>query len=148
MSNTTSGSLIEAALSAREQSHSPFSKFRVGAAVRTRSGRVFTGSNVESSSYGLTLCAERLAICIAVHEGHSDITEIAVVADTDGAPGPCGACRQFMYDFAPQAVVFMENLRGDSRQVQVEELIPWGFGPADLLGRESIPAGERSDSDD
>ena len=136
--------LVDAAMTAREQSHAPFSNFRVGAAVRTRSGAIYTGSNVESSSYGLTICAERLAICIAIHQGDTDITEIAVVADTEGAPGPCGACRQFMYDFAPQATVFMENLSGQTRQVGVAELIPWGFGPSDLLGRESVPDG-RSD---
>jgi cytidine deaminase len=132
-------SLIEAAMEARERSHAPYSNFRVGAAVRTREGKVFTGSNVESSSYGLTLCAERLAICIAIHEGETDITEIAVVADTAGAPGPCGACRQFMYDFAPEATVFMENLSGATREAGVGELIPWGFGPSDLLERKPAP---------
>jgi cytidine deaminase len=148
MSKAIPDSLIEKARAARKQSHAPFSKFRVGAAVRTRSGRIFTGSNVESSSYGLTICAERLAICFAVHEGHSDITEIALVADTKGAPGPCGACRQFMFDFAPQASVLMENLKGDSRQVQVKELIPWGFGPADLLDREPTHDEEGSNDHD
>lgn len=132
-----SDDLVREAIAARERSHAPFSNFRVGAAVRTSTGRVFTGSNVESSSYGLTICAERLAICIAVHQGDCEITEIAVVADTQGAPGPCGACRQFMYDFAPKARVFMENLNGARREVGVEELIPWGFGPSDLLGRDS-----------
>ncbi|MCP4872709.1 MAG: cytidine deaminase [Proteobacteria bacterium] len=129
--------LLDAAFAARKCSHSPYSNFRVGAAVRTTDGRIFTGSNVESSSYGLTICAERLAICIAIHEGHKDITEIAVVADTSGAPGPCGACRQFMYDFAPTATVLMANLNGDRRTVNVGELIPWGFGPSDLLSFES-----------
>lgn len=136
--------LLDAALAARERSHSPFSKFGVGAAVRTADGLIFTGSNVESSSYGLTLCAERLAICIAIHEGHKNITEIAVVADTAGAPGPCGACRQFMYDFAPTAKVLMANLSGDRRTVSVGELIPWGFGPNDLASFDS----RRGGSDD
>ena len=71
--------LLDAALEARQRSHAPYSQFKVGAAVRCASGRVFTGSNVESSSYGLTICAERLAICIAMHEGEQEITEIAVV---------------------------------------------------------------------
>lgn len=124
--------LIAAAGKAREQAYCPFSKFQVGAALRTASGRIITGSNVESSSYGLTLCAERVALSIAVHEGEREIVEIAVVADTSGPPGPCGACRQMMYDFAPNARVVMENLNGDRRVVQVAELIPWGFGPDDL----------------
>ena len=139
--------LITAALAARQRSHAPYSDFRVGAAVRTRAGRVFTGSNVESSSYGLTICAERLAICVAIHEGEMDITEIAVVADTEGAPGPCGACRQFMYDFAPKARVHMQNLQGATRQVDVAELIPWGFGPHDLLGRKAHDGADAEDGE-
>jgi len=138
-----STSLLDAAKKARAQSHAPFSQFHVGAAVRTRSGKVFTGSNVESSSYGLTLCAERLAICSAVHEGDTDIIEIAVVADTAGPPGPCGACRQFMYDFAPEATVYMENLAGKVREAGVSELIPWAFGPSDLLDRVPTPSSDR-----
>jgi cytidine deaminase len=139
-----SDDLLKAAFEARTRSHAPFSRFQVGAAVRADGGRIFTGSNVESSSYGLTICAERLAICIAIHEGHKAITEIAVVADTEGAPGPCGACRQFMYDFAPNATVVMSNLQGERRTVQVGELIPWGFGPDDLLSFEA----RRRDEDD
>jgi cytidine deaminase len=138
-----STSLLDAAKAARRQSHAPYSKFQVGAAVRTRSGKTFTGSNVESSSYGLTLCAERLAICRAVHEGDADIVEIAVVADTEGPPGPCGACRQFMYDFAPNATVYMENLSGRTREAGVSQLIPWAFGPSDLLDRRTEDSSER-----
>jgi len=125
--------LLEAAIEARESSHAPFSRFHVGAAVRGASGKVYTGSNVESSSYGLTICAERLALCIAIHNGESDITEIAVVCSTQDAPGPCGACRQFMVDFAPDATVLMANLRGARRTATVAELMPWGFGPGDLV---------------
>ncbi len=125
-------SLVEAATQARFSAKALYSNFQVGAAVLGKSGRIYTGSNVESSSYGLTLCAERLALCVALHEGEEGIVEIAVVADTKGAPGPCGACRQMMYDFAPEARVTMENLRGDRRVVKVGELLPWGFGPGDL----------------
>jgi cytidine deaminase len=124
--------LVAAAIEARKHSHAPFSDFGVGAAIRTASGEVITGSNVESSSYGLTICAERLALCFAVHKGHKELAEIAIVADTEGPPGPCGACRQMMYDFAPEATVVMENLAGDRRVVLVGDLIPWGFGPDDL----------------
>ncbi len=134
--------LVEAATKARLCARALYSNFQVGAAVLGKSGRVYTGSNVESSSYGLTLCAERLALCVALHEGEEEILEIAVVADTDGAPGPCGACRQMMYDFAPQARVTMENLRGDQRVVQVGELLPWGFGPGDLAAFNTRRSGD------
>jgi len=138
--------LLDAALEARKRSHAPYSKFLVGAAVRGASGRIYTGSNVESSSYGLTICAERLAICTALHEGEDELVEIAVVADTQGAPGPCGACRQFMYDFAPKATVFMADLRGETRTLIVEDLIPFAFGPGDLAAFEGRDDDEKSDS--
>ncbi|HCP46039.1 MAG TPA: cytidine deaminase [Deltaproteobacteria bacterium] len=128
--------LLDAAIEARGRSHAPYSKFLVGAAVRGATGRIYTGSNVESSSYGLTICAERLAICTALHQGETELVEIAVVADTQGAPGPCGACRQFMYDFAPKATVLMADLHGDTRTVSVEDLIPFAFGPGDLASFE------------
>ena len=128
--------LVGAAREARKRSTAPYSKFEVGAAIRCSSGKVYTGSNVEVSSYGLTICAERLAICIALHEGEDSLTEIAIVADTDGAPGPCGACRQFMFDFAPNATVHMSNLRGDTKTSTVRELLPGAFGPDDLAAFE------------
>ena len=124
--------LLDAAREARKRSTAPYSNFEVGAAVQGGSGAVYTGSNVEVSSYGLTICAERLAICVALHEGETDLTHIAIVADTEGAPGPCGACRQFMFDFAPEATVIMENLRGVQRTTTVQILLPDAFGPADL----------------
>ena len=139
MTDQTLEELLEAAIEARKNSHAPFSRFHVGAAVRGGSGRIYTGSNVESSSYGLTLCAERLALCIAIHNGERDITEIAVVCSTQGAPGPCGACRQFMVDFAPDATVLMANLTGDRRTATVGELMPWGFGPRDLAAAQKSP---------
>jgi len=145
LSATVTEELVAAAFEARGRSHAPWSRFQVGAAVRVASGRVYTGSNVESSSYGLTICAERLAICTALHEGAKEINEIAVVADTTGAPGPCGACRQFMYDFAPNASVVMANLKGDRRVVPVGDLLPWGFGPGDLLAFEARRTPPESD---
>jgi cytidine deaminase len=129
---TGSAELLAAAREARTRSTAPYSNFEVGAAIRGGSGTIYTGSNVEVSSYGLTICAERLAICIALHEGEESLDEIAIVADTDRAPGPCGACRQFMFDFAPDAVVVMANLKGDQRTTTVQELLPDAFGPADL----------------
>ena len=136
MSEASLTELLDAAFEARKFSHAPFSRFHVGAAVRCASGAVYTGSNVESSSYGLTLCAERLALCIAIHNGERDITEIAVVCSTKDAPGPCGACRQFMVDFAADATVIMSNLRGNRRTATVRELMPWGFGPRELAEAE------------
>ena len=124
--------LLAAALEARTHANAPYSGFPVGAAVRGASGRIYTGSNVESSSYGLTLCAERLALAFALHQGETSLTDIAVVADTEGAPGPCGACRQLMFDYAPDSIVLMVNLNGDRRVATTRELMPWGFGPGDL----------------
>ncbi len=132
MSQESLEELLEAAFTARESSHAPFSRFHVGAAVRSASGAIYTGSNVESSSYGLTICAERLALCIAIHSGEKQISEIAIVCSTQDAPGPCGACRQFMVDFAPQATVIMSNLQGVRRTATVQELMPWSFGPSEL----------------
>jgi len=132
MSEQSLNELLDAAMAARQQSHAPYSRFRVGAAVRSASGTMYTGSNVESTSYGLTICAERLALCIAIHNGEQEITEIAVVCSTKDAPGPCGACRQFMVDFAPEAVVIMSNLEGVRRTATVRELMPWSFGPGEL----------------
>lgn len=126
-----------AAIEARTHANAPYSMFPVGAAVRGGSGTVYTGSNVESSSYGLTLCAERLALCVALHAGEKSIVEIAVVADTEVAPGPCGACRQMMFDYAPDSVVLMANLTGEERVATTRDLMPWGFGPADLAAYNS-----------
>src|ERR1700732_146000 len=104
--------LIAAARSAREHAHAPFSNFRVGAAVRANSGRIFSGCNVENSTYGLTLCAERVAICKAISEGERGFDAIAVVADTDSLTPPCGACRQIIWEFCGDANVVLANLKG------------------------------------
>jgi cytidine deaminase len=131
------GDLLKAAIEARSHARAPYSQFPVGAAVLGASGAIYTGSNVESSSYGLTLCAERLALCFALHQGETEITHIAVVADTEGAPGPCGACRQMMFDYAPDSTVVMANLQDDRRVATTRELMPWGFGPSDLAAYNS-----------
>src|SRR3981081_3123243 len=93
------GALIAAARTAREHAHAPYSNFRVGAAVRAKSGRIFTGCNVEHSTYGLTLCAERVAIFKAISEGERGFDTVAVVTDTDSLTPPCGACRQIIWEF-------------------------------------------------
>jgi cytidine deaminase len=104
--------LILAAKQARENAHAPFSDFRVGAAVRAKSGRIYTGCNVESASYGLTCCAERTAIFKAVSEGERGFEAIAVVTETDVLTPPCGACRQIIWEFCGDVPVVLANLKG------------------------------------
>lgn len=119
--------LIEAAEQARLHSVAPFSNFQVGAAVRTESGKVYTGCNVESASYGLTVCAERVAIWKALSEGERHFTELAVVADTDTLTPPCGTCRQIIWEFARDARIVFANLNGESETFQMADLLPRAF---------------------
>jgi cytidine deaminase len=119
--------LIEAALQARLQAVAPFSNFRVGAALRTESGKVYTGCNVESASYGLTVCAERVAIWKALSEGERDFTALAVVADTDILTPPCGTCRQIIWEFARGAKIVFANLKGDTEIFDMVDLLPRAF---------------------
>ena len=120
-------SLIETAKRARQQSVAPFSNFHVGAAVRTASGKVYTGCNVESASYGLTVCAERVAIWKALSEGERQFTDLAVVADTETLTPPCGTCRQIIWEFARGAKIVFANLEGKSEEFQIAELLPRAF---------------------
>ena len=119
--------LIEAARNARLQSVAPFSNFLVGAAVRTASGKVYTGCNIESASYGLTVCAERVAIWKALSEGERNFTELAVVADTDTLTPPCGTCRQIIWEFARNADIVFANLKGESEVFHIADLLPRAF---------------------
>ena len=119
--------LIEVAKQARLQSVAPFSDFKVGAAVRTENGKVYTGCNIESASYGLTVCAERVAIWKALSEGDRKFTELAVVADTDTLTPPCGTCRQIIWEFARGAKIVFANLGGQSEQFDITELLPHAF---------------------
>lgn len=119
--------LLEAALAARAHAFAPYSRFPVGAAVRTRSGKIFTGCNVESTSYGLTICAERVALCSAVAAGERHIVEIAVVADCPVPVPPCGACRQMLHDFGAGATLWMANLTGAVRSTTLSSLLPEAF---------------------
>jgi cytidine deaminase len=121
------GPLIEAAKNARLQSVAPFSNFRVGAAVRTASGKVYTGCNVESASYGLTVCAERVAIWKALSEGERQFTELAVVADTEMLTPPCGTCRQIIWEFARGANIVFANLDGQTEEFHIADLLPRAF---------------------
>lgn len=111
--------LIHIAREAREKAHAPYSKFKVGAALRTKSGRIFRGCNVENISYRLTCCAEQSAVCAAVAEGEQEFVEIAVVTDSDKPAVPCGACRQTMAEFNPSLRIIMSTMDG---QVEVNSL--------------------------
>jgi len=126
--------LIEAAQQARKHSVAPFSEFLVGAAVRTSDGKVYTGCNIESASYGLTVCAERVAIWKALSEGEKHFTELAVVADTETLTPPCGTCRQIIWEFAREATIVFANLDGKSEQFQIKDLLPSAFDARFLIG--------------
>lgn len=118
--------LIAAAKKYREFSYSPYSKFKVGAAVLTKKGNVYGGCNVENSSFPVTNCAERTAIFKAVSEGEQEFEAIALIADTPGPCSPCGACRQVMVEFRIPKII-MANIKGDVKVVTLEELMPYAF---------------------
>jgi cytidine deaminase len=119
--------LIEAALRVRENAHAPFSNFKVGAAVQDESGRIFTGCNVENATYGLSVCAERVAIFKAVSEGARRFTRVAVVADTGILTPPCGACRQILWEFCGDVELVLANLQGKSETLRLATLFPRAF---------------------
>jgi cytidine deaminase len=125
--------LLEAALAARENAHAPFSKFKVGAAIEDETGRIFTGCNVENATYGLTICAERVAVFKAISEGARNFKRIAVAADTDVLTPPCGACRQILWEFCGDAELTLLNLQGKTEIFQLKELFPRPFD-ASFLG--------------
>jgi cytidine deaminase len=119
--------LVEEARKARQRAYAPYSNFKVGAALRTKSGKVFRGGNVENISIGLTICAERSAAVTAVAAGEMDWEEIAVVADTTRPTSPCGACRQFLAEFNPDLKVVVANQTEVFYTVTVAELLPKAF---------------------
>ena len=116
--------LIRSAFTARKQAYAPYSGFTVGAAVQCKSGAVFAGSNIENISYGLTICAERIAIASAVAAGEREFVAIAVVADTNEPIVPCGACRQFLAEFARELVIVSATVRGDQKIENLSHLLP------------------------
>jgi cytidine deaminase len=130
-------SLVETAKQARLNSVAPFSDFKVGAAVKTESGKVYTGCNVESASYGLTVCAERVAIWKALSEGERQFTELAVVADTETLTPPCGTCRQIIWEFARGATIIFANLNGHSEVLHIADLLPRAFDARFLKGKKA-----------
>ena len=121
--------LVVAAMKARRKAVAPYSKFRVGAALLAKSGRIYHGANVESASYGLTCCAERIALFAALMEGEREFRAMAVVAPMDEGAMPCGACRQLLAEYANGAVVFVADSRRPKviREFDVKELLPGAF---------------------
>jgi cytidine deaminase len=124
--------LVARAHAARERAYAPYSRFFVGAALRTNDGRVFDGANVENASYGLTICAERVAAASAVAGGARRIDAIAVVGGWSRPAAPCGACRQFLFEFNPEMLVVAESPAGDRKEWRLSDLLLEGFGPGDL----------------
>ena len=125
--NESNDRVIELAKQARLRAVAPFSKFLVGAAVQTDQGKLYSGCNVESASYGSTICAERVAIWKAISEGERNFTKLAVVTDSDLLTPPCGACRQAIWEFCKDATIVLANLRGDREEWRITELLPRAF---------------------
>ena len=123
----TERQLIQKAKQAMQQAYAPYSHFRVGAAVMTKQGKVFTGCNVENASYGASCCAERTAIFKAVSEGKRELAKIAVVSESGKLTPPCGICRQVLLEFMPEGSVILEQGEGGIKIYTVKELLPVGF---------------------
>ena len=129
MAMTSKRDLVRAAAKARQRAVAPYSKFKVGAALLTKSGKTVTGVNVESASYGLTCCAERVALFNGLTAGKKNFVAIAVVARAPGGPMPCGACRQLLAEYAPAAAVWVADSRAlrAVKEFTVRELLPAAF---------------------
>jgi cytidine deaminase len=125
--------LIEEAKKAREKAYVPYSKFKVGAALLTKDGKIYHGCNIENAAYSMCNCAERTALFKAYSEGDRDFQQLTVVADTDRPCSPCGACRQVIAELCPKDMkVVLTNLKGDVLETTVENLLPGAFSPEDL----------------
>jgi cytidine deaminase len=124
--------LWQAAKAARENAHAPFSKFKVGAALETSDGETIGGCNVENATYGLTVCAERVAIFKAISEGKRQFTRVCVVTDTEKPTSPCGACRQLLWEFCGDIEVVMGNLQGVLLRKKMHDLFPMPFDEKSL----------------
>ena len=119
--------LVAAARAAREFAHARFSTFKVGAALETADGTIVTGCNIENATYGLTICAERVAMFKAISEGHRTFRRIAVVADTEAPTPPCGACRQILWEFGGDLEVILANLQHETGRHNLSDLLPLPF---------------------
>ncbi|MDM5375038.1 cytidine deaminase [Bacillus bombysepticus] len=124
---------IEEANKMLAKAYIPYSKFPVGAALVTKEGKIYTGCNIENASYGLCNCAERTAIFKAVSEGERNFSYLVITGETDGPISPCGACRQVIAEFCdPKMPVLLTNVKGDEKEVTVEQLLPGAFSIEDL----------------
>jgi cytidine deaminase len=132
VANINNDALLAAARAARENAVATFSKFRVGAALRAKSGKIYSGCNVENASYGLTICAERVAIFKALSEGEREFDAVAVVTDAEKLTPPCGACRQIIWEFCGDAEVILGNLRGKTEVHRMSALFPLPFDISNL----------------
>ena len=132
MTDDRTAVLIQAALDARKQAYAPFSKFYVGAALETATGEIFAGCNVENSSYGMTICAERVAVGAAIVAGYRDFARVVVAAESKASP--CGACRQVIHEFGPDALVISTCANPARREMPLTDLLPGAFGPSHLSG--------------
>ncbi len=126
--------LVAIARQARERARAEYSHFKVGAALETADGQVITGCNIENATYGLTICAERVAVFKALSEGHETFTRIAVVADTEEPTPPCGPCRQILWEFAGDIEVILANLHEEKGRYRLRDLLPLPFDGR-FLGR-------------
>ena len=130
----TDRELVELAFTMLERSYVPYSHFPVGAALECEDGTVFTGCNVENAAYGSTICAERTALVKAVSEGRRAFVRLAVVGNSEDYCWPCGACRQMLYEFAPELTVLVARKDHDFVRLPLHALLPYGFGPRSLTG--------------
>ncbi len=127
--------LIDFAIKARRKAYAPYSHYKVGAALLGKSGKVYTGCNVENASYGHTICAERTAVVKAVSEGETEFEAIAVVTKNSGSP--CGACRQVLSEFAPSLIVYIADKDGEFRTTTLKDLLPDSFTPDHLVDKKT-----------
>lgn len=132
MNDNDLDALVAAARTARARAYAPYSRFAVGAAVRTADGQVFPGCNIENAAYPATICAERVAITTAWASGARDIVALAVIADTAGPVAPCGTCRQVIAELAPTALIILANTAGARQHTTAAELLPGAFTPESL----------------
>jgi cytidine deaminase len=131
--NRSHQSLIEKATAARKNAYAPYSHFAVGAAILGKTGKIFTGCNVENSSYGLTICAERAALFHGIAGGEKSFEAMAVVTDTENPVPPCGACLQVLAEFNPHLIMILVTVGGEKEAKSLEELFPLPFGKNDML---------------
>ena len=124
--------LVRVASLARQRAHAPYSKYKVGAAIRSKRNKVHSGANVENASYGLTVCAERTAAFAAVNAGDTAFDAIAIVIDDERLPTPCGACRQVLAEFAPEMRVILATAGGKRKVTTLRDLLPDPFLPENL----------------